>query len=80
MLEQQLNETRQRKQMEISKIDGKLSQEYEAKMQQSLNVRWYFILKLSRALKIVENFFCPILTKLGYPLVIYLRNAKNFEI
>ena len=38
MLEQQLNETRVRKQMEISEIDGKLYEQYEAKMQQSLNV------------------------------------------
>lgn len=37
MLEQQLNETRVRKQMEISEIDGKLTEQYEAKMQQSLN-------------------------------------------
>jgi len=36
MLEQQLNETRVRKQMEISEIDGKLTEKYEAKMQQSL--------------------------------------------
>ena len=37
MLEQQLNETRVRKQMEISEIDGKLTEQYEAKLQQSLN-------------------------------------------
>jgi len=36
MLEQQLNETRTRKQMEISEIDGRLTEKYEAKMQQSL--------------------------------------------
>jgi len=36
MLEQQLNETRVRKQMEISEIDGRLTEKYEAKMQQSL--------------------------------------------
>ena len=38
MLEQQLNETRTRKQMEISEIDGRLTEKYEAKMQQSLAV------------------------------------------
>ena len=38
MLEQQLNETRTRKQIEISEIDGKLHQQYEEKMQQSLAV------------------------------------------
>jgi len=36
ILEQQLNETRVRKQMEISEIDGQLTEKYEAKMQQSL--------------------------------------------
>jgi len=36
MLEQRLNETRVRKQMEISEIDGKLTEKYEAKMHQSL--------------------------------------------
>ena len=38
ILEQQLNETRVRKQMEISEIDGQLTEKYEAKMQQSLAV------------------------------------------
>merc|ERR1712226_390081 len=37
MLEQQLNETRVKKQMEISEIDGRLSDAYEQKLQQSLN-------------------------------------------
>jgi len=36
MLEQRLNETRVRKQMEISEIDGRLTEKYETKMQQSL--------------------------------------------
>merc|ERR1719412_746449 len=36
MLEQQLNETKVKKQIEISEIDGRLSDEYEAKLQQSL--------------------------------------------
>ena len=38
MLEQQLNETRVKKQMEISEIDGRLSEAYDAKLQQSLSV------------------------------------------
>ena len=38
LLEQQLNETRTRKQMELSELDGRLNEQYEAKMQQSLNV------------------------------------------
>ena len=38
MLEQQLNETRVRKQIEISEIDGRLNEEYEAKMGKSMNV------------------------------------------
>lgn len=37
MLEQQLNETRTRKQMEISELDGRLNEQYEAKMQKSLD-------------------------------------------
>jgi len=37
MLEQQLSETRVKKQMEISEIDGRLTDAYEAKLQQSLN-------------------------------------------
>merc|ERR1712029_650041 len=37
MLEQQLNETRVRKQIEISEIDGRLNEEYEAKMAKSMN-------------------------------------------
>merc|ERR1719412_451497 len=37
MLEQQLNETRVKKQMEISEIDSRLSEAYEQKLQQSLN-------------------------------------------
>jgi len=36
MLEQQLNETRVRKQIEISEIDGKLQTDYEEKLQRSL--------------------------------------------
>jgi len=36
LLEQQLNETRMRKQIEISEIDGKLQDQYEEKLQQSL--------------------------------------------
>ena len=38
MLEQQLNETRVKKQMEISEIDSRLTDAYEQKLQQSLNV------------------------------------------
>ena len=38
MLEKQLNETRVRKQMEISELDGRLSQDYERKLEQSLAV------------------------------------------
>ena len=38
MLEQQLNETRTRKQMEISEIDGELNKAYEAKLNQGLQV------------------------------------------
>ena len=38
MLEQQLNETRVKKSMEISEIDSRLSDAYEQKLQQSLNV------------------------------------------
>ena len=38
MLEQQLNETRVRKQMEISEIDGRLNEEYDRKLQDQLNV------------------------------------------
>ena len=38
MLEQQLNETRTKKQMEISELDGRLNEEYEAKLQKSLYV------------------------------------------
>lgn len=37
MLEKQLNETRVRKQMEISELDGRLSQDYEKKLEQSLS-------------------------------------------
>jgi len=37
MLEQRLNETRVRKQLEISEIDGRLNEEYERKMQEALN-------------------------------------------
>jgi lamin B len=37
MLEQQLSETRVKKQMEISEIDSRLTDAYEAKLQQSLN-------------------------------------------
>ena len=38
LLEQQLNETRVRKQIEISEIDGKLSDQYEEKLQKNLAV------------------------------------------
>ncbi len=38
LLEQQLNETKMRKQIEISEMDGKLQDQYEEKMQQSLAV------------------------------------------
>ena len=38
MLEQQLNETRVRKQIEISEIDGRLNEQYEAKMEKSMSV------------------------------------------
>ena len=41
MLEQQLNETRTKKQMEISELDGRLNEEYEAKLQKSLHVSTY---------------------------------------
>jgi len=37
ILEQRLNETRVRKQLEISEIDGRLNEEYERKMQAQLN-------------------------------------------
>jgi len=37
MLEQQLNETRIKKQLEISEIDSRLTDAYETKLQQSLN-------------------------------------------
>jgi len=37
MLEQQLNETKVRKQMEISEIDGRLNEEYDKKLQDQLN-------------------------------------------
>lgn len=37
LLEQQLNESRVRKQTEISELDGKLSEQYEEKLQVSLN-------------------------------------------
>ena len=39
LLEQQLNETKVRKTIEISEIDGKLHEQYEEKLQQSLAVR-----------------------------------------
>lgn len=42
LLEQQLNESRVRKQTEISELDGKLSEQYEEKLQVSLNVSAYF--------------------------------------
>ena len=38
LLEQQLNETKVRKMMEISEMDGKLNEQYEEKLQQSLAV------------------------------------------
>jgi hypothetical protein len=38
MLEKQLNETRVRKQMEISELDGRLAQDYEKKLEESLSV------------------------------------------
>ena len=38
LLEQQLNETKMRKQIEISEMDGKLQDQYEEKLQQSLTV------------------------------------------
>jgi len=37
MLEQQLSETKTRKQMEISEIDGRLNEEYDRKLQEQLN-------------------------------------------
>jgi len=37
MLEQQLSETKVRKQMEISEIDGRLNEEYDRKLQEQLN-------------------------------------------
>ena len=43
MLEKQLNETRVRKQMEISELDGRLSQDYEKKLEESLSVNVLFI-------------------------------------
>ena len=43
MLEKQLNETRVRKQMEISELDGRLSQDYEKKLEESLSVNGLFI-------------------------------------
>ena len=43
MLEKQLNETRIRKQMEISELDGRLSQDYEKKLEESLSVNGLFI-------------------------------------
>lgn len=39
ILEQQLNESRVKRQMEVSEIDGRLSEEYERKLQESLTVR-----------------------------------------
>ena len=45
MLEQQLNETRVRKQIEISEIDGRLNEQYEAKMEKSMSVSKYFLSK-----------------------------------
>jgi len=42
LLEQQLNETKIRRQIEISEIDGKLQDQYEEKLQQSLAVRLAF--------------------------------------
>jgi len=42
MLEKQLNETRVRKQMEISELDGRLSQDYERKLEESLSVTIIF--------------------------------------
>ena len=42
MLEKQLNETRVRKQMEISELDGRLSQDYEKKLEESLSVNGLF--------------------------------------
>ena len=38
MLEKQLNETRVRKQMEISELDGRLAQDYDRKLEESINV------------------------------------------
>lgn len=38
MLEKQLNETRVRKQMEISELDGRLAQDYERKLEESIAV------------------------------------------
>ena len=42
ILEQQLNETRTRKQIEIEEVDSRVSSEYEQKLQSSLQVRFIF--------------------------------------
>ena len=40
--EQQLNETRTRRQIEIEEVDSRVSSEYEQKLQSSLQVRFIF--------------------------------------
>ena len=57
LLEQQLNETKVRKQIEISEIDTKLHDEYDRKMQQSLQVR-KFCLPRIYLLTTKASFFC----------------------
>ena len=42
ILEQQLNETRTRRQIEIEEVDSRVSSEYEQKLQSSLQVRFIF--------------------------------------
>ena len=42
ILEQQLNETRTRKQIEIEEVDSRVSSEYEQKLQSSLQVIFIF--------------------------------------
>ena len=43
ILEQQLNETRTRKQIEIEEVDSRVSNEYEQKLQSSLQVEFTFL-------------------------------------
>ena len=78
MLEQQLNETRVRKQIEISEIDGRLNEEYEAKMGKSMNVSTRVFENKANLTKHLNTLFYLQELRDGYEKQL-LENQKEFS-